>query len=52
MGSMTHRLCALALGIAALALGTLTAAAQSWPSRPVKFILPLGAGSEIGRAHV
>jgi tripartite-type tricarboxylate transporter receptor subunit TctC len=45
MGSMTHRLCALALGIAALALGTLTAAAQSWPSRPVKFILPLGAGS-------
>jgi tripartite-type tricarboxylate transporter receptor subunit TctC len=45
MGSLTHRLCAIAVGAFALTLGSLQASAQNWPTRPVKFILPLGAGS-------
>jgi tripartite-type tricarboxylate transporter receptor subunit TctC len=45
MSSLTHRLCAIALGAFALTLGSLQASAQNWPTRPVKFILPLGAGS-------
>jgi tripartite-type tricarboxylate transporter receptor subunit TctC len=37
---------AAAVVLAALALPTVTKAQQqSWPSRPVKFVLPLGAGS-------
>jgi tripartite-type tricarboxylate transporter receptor subunit TctC len=45
MNRFTHVLRAVVFG--ALALGTLatTAKAQSWPSRPVKFVLPLGPGS-------
>ena len=33
------------LAVLALALAALPAAAQSWPSRPVKLMLPLGPGS-------
>ena len=39
-----------------LALASAISFAQSWPQRPVKFILSLGPGSgadiKIGRAHV
>jgi tripartite-type tricarboxylate transporter receptor subunit TctC len=45
MSSLTRHLCAIAFGAFALALGAHHASAQSWPTRPVKFILPLGAGS-------
>ncbi len=34
-----------AAGLFALVLSMASAAAQTWPQRPVKFILPLGAGS-------
>jgi tripartite-type tricarboxylate transporter receptor subunit TctC len=36
---------AIATALVAIALSLAPAAAQMWPQRPVKFILPLGAGS-------
>lgn len=39
-------LVALAL-IAAAVAGTRSADAQAWPTRPVRFIIPLGAGSGV-----
>jgi tripartite-type tricarboxylate transporter receptor subunit TctC len=33
--------------LAPLVLGAMPAAAQSWPQRPVKFVLPLGPGSGV-----
>ena len=46
----TRALSGIAIALSALLLGALSAAAQpaspqSWPQRPVKFILPLGPGS-------
>jgi tripartite-type tricarboxylate transporter receptor subunit TctC len=43
MNRIARTLCALALGV--LALQALPSSAQSWPQRPVRFILPLGPGS-------
>src|SRR5262245_36615234 len=45
MLSMRRPLLALACALAALVFGSQLAAAQSWPQRPVKFILTLGGGS-------
>src|SRR5580692_7693102 len=38
---------ALALGLLAVAAWTAPSAAQTWPQRPVKFIVPLGPGSGV-----
>lgn len=45
MARITHALCAALLGAFALGTFTVPAQSQSWPTRPVKLILPLGAGS-------
>jgi tripartite-type tricarboxylate transporter receptor subunit TctC len=37
-----------AIALLSQALSALPSAAQSWPSRPVRVILPLGAGADIG----
>ena len=42
---MRHAIAALSLVIGAVAVFLPSANAQTWPQRPVKFILPLGAGS-------
>src|ERR1041384_7927421 len=38
---------AISAALLALAVSTLSASAQSWPSRPVRFVLPLGPGSGV-----
>jgi tripartite-type tricarboxylate transporter receptor subunit TctC len=46
MQLQTRRLFAVMLGLfAVMACATSAAAATDWPTRPVKFLLPLGAGS-------
>jgi tripartite-type tricarboxylate transporter receptor subunit TctC len=45
MKRMTHALRAAMLGAFALGAVVTSAQSQSWPTRPVKLILPLGAGS-------
>lgn len=45
MNRITHVLRAAMFGALALGAFAASAQAQSWPSRPVKFVLPLGAGS-------
>lgn len=43
--SVAGKLCLIALGLLAVAGGTLPASAQSWPNRPLRVIIPFGAGS-------
>jgi tripartite-type tricarboxylate transporter receptor subunit TctC len=45
MVSLLRSLAAVAAGVAALACAGTPAQAQDWPQRPVRLILPLGAGS-------
>ena len=45
MKRITHVLRAVTLGAFALGALITSAQSQSWPTRPVKLILPLGAGS-------
>jgi tripartite-type tricarboxylate transporter receptor subunit TctC len=45
MKRITHALCVTMLGALALGAFATSAQSQSWPTRPVKLILPLGAGS-------
>src|SRR5258708_4584451 len=48
MRSTQRPLLSLASGVlATLVLWAASAAAQTWPTRPVKFIVPLGAGSGV-----
>jgi len=48
MRRVRRPLFALASGVlAALVLWATPSAAQTWPTRPVKFVLPLGAGSGV-----
>jgi len=37
----------ISFALLALAFSTLSASAQSWPTRPVRFVLPLGPGSGV-----
>lgn len=46
MRRLHHALIGLALAAVAIA-STVPASAETWPSRPVRFILPLGAGSGV-----
>jgi tripartite-type tricarboxylate transporter receptor subunit TctC len=44
MARIIHTVCAVGLSLAALALGSMPAAAQDYPSRSVKIIVPFPAG--------
>ena len=45
-------LAAVLVALPGAALVALPAVAQTWPGKPVKFVVPSGPGGKIGRAHV